>query len=275
MKKLITFSGILLLAAIAMNTGNTKEIEKARETEKTEVKTEGERGSALDELLSHPEVLKAAADNTLKNELQKRIREVSTIKDNYSHIKTMKSTKNGIIVGYDYNISKYGISESVASRIMEKIVRDEREKLEKYDWFNKLDRVRQEAVINLAFNLGVPGLLRFKGTIGYLDRGQYDRAARELLYTSRGSKTLYYRQVKGRAKEISEQLRTGVAKEPFLDTLKRHEGFRKYPYRDSRGIWTVGYGINLQHRGFDQKESLLLLAMGSIENRDILNDYNI
>jgi len=272
MKKLITFSGILLLAAIAMNTGNTKEIESAKTTEIT---AEGETGESLDELLSHPEVLKAAADNTLKNELQKRIKKVSTIKDNYSHIKTMKSTKNGIIVGYDYNISKYGISEDVASRIMEKVVEDERQKLERYDWFNKLDSVRQEAVINLAFNLGVPGLLRFKSTIGYLDRGLYDRAAKELLYTSRGSKTLYYRQVKGRAKEISEQLRTGVAKEPFLATLKRHEGFRKYPYRDSRGIWTVGYGINLQHRGFDQKESLLLLAMGSLENRDILNDYNI
>lgn len=271
MKKLITFSGILLLAAIAMNTGNTQ----VRESTDTAITAEGEESNTLDELLSHPEVLKAAADNTLKKQLQKKIREVSTIKDNYTHIETMKSTKDGIIVGYDYNISKYGISEKAASRILEKIVMDEREKLESYEWFNRLDTVRQEAVINLAFNLGVPGLLRFKGTIGYLDRGEYERAARELLYTSRGSKTLYYRQVKGRAKEIADQLRTGVAKEPFLDTLKRHEGFRKYPYRDSRGIWTVGYGINLQHRGFDQKESLLLVAMASMENSELLEDYNI
>ncbi len=271
MKKLITFSGILLLAAIAMNTGKT-EIRKGADTAIT---AEDGESNALDELLSHPEILEAAADNTLKKQLQKRIREVSTIKDNYTHIETMKSTKDGIIVGYDYNISKYGISERAASRILEKIVMDEREKLENYDWFNKLDRVRQEAVINLAFNLGLPGLLRFKGTIGHLDRGEYDKAARKLLYTSRGSKTLYYRQVKGRAKEIADQLRTGVAKEPFLDTLKRHEGFRKYPYRDSRGIWTVGYGINLQHRGFDPKESLLLVAIGSIENAKLLEDYNI
>jgi len=272
MKKLITFSGILLLAAIAINTGKIKDNGNLKNTS---IVAESTGNESLDELLSHPEILKAAADNTLKDELRKRIEKVSTISDNYAYIETMKATKDGIIVGYDYNISKYGISEEVASTIMEKVAMDERKRLEKYDWFNKLDDVRQDAVLNLTFNLGLPGFLRFKTTIGYLDKGQYDRAARELLYTSRGSKSLYYRQVKGRAKEISEQLRTGVAKEPFLDTLKRHEGFRKYPYRDSRGIWTVGYGINIQNRGFDQKEALMILALGSIENVNILNDYNI
>jgi len=28
--------------------------------------------------------------------------------------------------------------------------------------------------------------------------------------------------------------------------LERDEGFRARPYQDSRGVWTVGYGFNLQ-----------------------------
>jgi|GEM_PF-3203588 len=273
MKKLITISGILLLAAIAIN------IEKnERSTREAVVKEEevvaGKNGeNSLDELLSHPEVLKAAANDSLKNELQQRIDELSKIKYESNYIQTMKSTKNGILVGYDFNITKNGISEEVASTIVEKAVAEDRERLEKYNWFNKLDDVRQGAVLNLTFNMGVGGFLKFKSTISHLNNGNYDAASKSLLYTSRGTKTRYYRQVKGRAKEVSNQLKTGVAKETFLDTLKRHEGFRKYPYRDTRGIWTVGYGINLQHRGFDPEESLMLVAMASIEDAGILKKY--
>lgn len=35
----------------------------------------------------------------------------------------------------------------------------------------------------------------------------------------------------------------------FIDQLKRDEGIRFKPYRDTRGVWTVGYGRNLDvHR---------------------------
>lgn len=29
------------------------------------------------------------------------------------------------------------------------------------------------------------------------------------------------------------------------EMIAKDEGFRSYPYKDSKGIWTVGYGINL------------------------------
>lgn len=32
-------------------------------------------------------------------------------------------------------------------------------------------------------------------------------------------------------------------KEYLLEQLKRHEGFRSHPYRDTVGVWTVGYGF--------------------------------
>lgn len=273
MKKLITISGLLILAAVAVQTidRDTKAEEEVaivqmEETkEEARIKSEIEGAESLDELLSHPEVLKAAADNSLKDELQARIDHLSKTSKNSPYIQTMRSTKDGILVGYNYNITKNGISERVASAVMEKVVEDDRKKLEKYSWFNKLDKVRQGAVLNLTFNMGIGGFMKFDTTIANLERGNYEAAAKSLLYTSRG-KTLYHRQVKGRAREVAEIIRTGVEKESSLATLKRHEGFRKFPYRDSRGIWTVGYGINLEHRGFDTEESLMLLAMAAMED---------
>ena len=37
-----------------------------------------------------------------------------------------------------------------------------------------------------------------------------------------------------------------MASSALIDDLKRHEGFRRFPYKDTEGIWTVGYGWNLE-----------------------------
>jgi len=41
--------------------------------------------------------------------------------------------------------------------------------------------------------------------------------------------------------------------------LKMHEGFRKYPYRDSEGYMTIGYGWNLEAKGLPRDIALILL----------------
>ena len=42
--------------------------------------------------------------------------------------------------------------------------------------------------------------------------------------------------------------------ESVSDRIKRHEGCRLSPYKDSEGIWTVGYGRNLESVPFTQAE---------------------
>jgi len=37
--------------------------------------------------------------------------------------------------------------------------------------------------------------------------------------------------------------------------IKRHEGFRKYPYRDTMGHLTIGYGHNLDALGITRKQA--------------------
>jgi len=51
----------------------------------------------------------------------------------------------------------------------------------KLPWWRSLDEVRQRVVCNLAFNLGVSGLLTFHNTLGAMQRGSYAVAAAGML----------------------------------------------------------------------------------------------
>lgn len=45
----------------------------------------------------------------------------------------------------------------------------------------------------------------------------------------------------------------------LLERLKKEEGYRQFPYLDSVGILTIGYGRNLVTNGMDQDEATWLL----------------
>lgn len=70
-------------------------------------------------------------------------------------------------------------------------------------WIADLDRVRRDVLINMAFNLGVAGLLKFKNTLALVREGRFAEAAAAML------KSKWATQVGGRAVELAEQMRTG------------------------------------------------------------------
>ena len=72
-----------------------------------------------------------------------------------------------------------------------------------YDWFAGLDLVRQDALIDISFNLGQTRLRAFKNALAAMARGDWRAAADEFM-DSRWSK-----QVGNRAKELTEMIRTG------------------------------------------------------------------
>lgn len=45
----------------------------------------------------------------------------------------------------------------------------------------------------------------------------------------------------------------------IVSTIKRHEGYRRHPYRDTEGKLTVGYGRNLDSKGITEEEAHYLL----------------
>ena len=70
-------------------------------------------------------------------------------------------------------------------------------------WFDSLNEARQGVLANMAFNLGVDGLLAFRKTLALVERGDYDAASVEMLDSK------WARQVGQRAQRLSEQMRTG------------------------------------------------------------------
>jgi lysozyme len=72
-------------------------------------------------------------------------------------------------------------------------------------WVADLDPVRLGVLQNMAFNLGVRGLLQFHNTLACVRQERWEDAAKGLLAS------LWARQVKGRAVRLAEEMRSGKA----------------------------------------------------------------
>jgi lysozyme len=70
-------------------------------------------------------------------------------------------------------------------------------------WTASLDPARFDVLMNMCFNLGVDGLLKWRPTLQLIERGEYDSAADKMLAQK------WARQVGQRAVELASQLRTG------------------------------------------------------------------
>lgn len=71
-------------------------------------------------------------------------------------------------------------------------------------WWNTLDEARKGVLVNMAFQMGIDGLLGFKNTLAMIQRGEYDKAATGML------NSLWAKQTPERAKRMATQMRTGV-----------------------------------------------------------------
>ena len=83
------------------------------------------------------------------------------------------------------------------------VVRVQDELTEAFDFYKNLDPVRQDALCNLCFNLGLPRLMKFKLALGHLGNGNFDESADEFL------DSLWATQVGQRAVEVADMIRTG------------------------------------------------------------------
>jgi len=71
------------------------------------------------------------------------------------------------------------------------------------DCFTRLDDARKAVLLNMSFQLGITGLLKFKNTLAKIEAGDYQGAADNML------KSLWARQTPNRANRLAEQMRTG------------------------------------------------------------------
>ncbi len=119
-------------------------------------------------------------------------------------LKPYQDSAGKLTIGAGRCLDTRGISEEEAMHLLANdIVSTYRELGERVALFNHLDDVRQLALVSMAFNLGVDGLLGFKNLLAALLLKHYDLAAEAALDSK------WARQVGHRAVETAEMLRTG------------------------------------------------------------------
>ena len=97
-----------------------------------------------------------------------------------------------------------GISEDEALYLLKNDVNARLNVLENaIDFFARLDDARKGVLLNMSFQLGIAGLLKFKSTLSYIESGDYENASANML------KSLWARQTPNRAGRLAEQMRTG------------------------------------------------------------------
>ena len=119
-------------------------------------------------------------------------------------LKPYRDTVGKLTIGVGRNLDDRGISKDEALYMLENDIRIAEEELDqRIPWWRDLDDVRQEILLNMAFNLGVPGLMKFKNFLRALREGNYARASDEMLASK------WAIQVGRRADELSRAMREG------------------------------------------------------------------
>ncbi len=107
-------------------------------------------------------------------------------------------------VGVGRNLEGKGITEEEAMYLLDNDIKDFQESLSKeLLWFDSLDECRRNILTNMAFNLGVSGLLKFKNTLAAIENKNWEEAASQML------ESRWAEQVGSRAVELSELMKTG------------------------------------------------------------------
>lgn len=97
-----------------------------------------------------------------------------------------------------------GITKNAAFYLLRHdIERVEKECKKKIAFYTLLDDERQYALLDMAFNLGIAGLLKFKKMLMAMACGYFEDAAKECLNSK------YAKEVGQRSKRIAETIRTG------------------------------------------------------------------
>jgi lysozyme len=115
-----------------------------------------------------------------------------------------RCTSGKLTIGVGHNIEDNGLTDKVVMMILDDDITEAVKQLHfHFHWFQELDNVRQDALIDMVFNLGIGRFLSFKKTISALSAGDYNNAAAEMLQSQ------WVQQVGNRAVELSEMVRTG------------------------------------------------------------------
>lgn len=106
-------------------------------------------------------------------------------------------------IGYGFNLEAQPMPKEVADLWLRILIDDIRERLSKYDWYNKLNADRKTVIIDMCYQMGMSGVFNFENMIDALEAGNYETAAYEIM------DSLYAKRHRNRAKRNSDAMLTG------------------------------------------------------------------
>jgi len=109
---------------------------------------------------------------------------------------------NHFSVGYGTNLMD-GISRAEAQLLLTHRLAIREEQLKRYSWYKKANNTRKAVLLDMAYNLGLGGILGFKSMIWALDRGYYHGAANQL------KSSVWCKQVKTRCTHLYKLMWNG------------------------------------------------------------------
>lgn len=119
-------------------------------------------------------------------------------------LKAYLDTRGVLTIGCGRNLDDVGISEGEAIYLLRNdIERVQVQAATNFSWYSSLSPARQNAVLDMCFNLGVDGFKKFTRMIAAIEAADWDRAASEMQASD------WAAQVKGRAVELAAMMRTG------------------------------------------------------------------
>ncbi len=97
---------------------------------------------------------------------------------------------NKLTIGVGRNLEDRGITENEAKYLLNNDIMQTHNELScKYPFYDMLDDTRQEVLINMAFQLGLNGLSKFKKTLEFIEKGMYKSASEEMLNSNWAKQT--------------------------------------------------------------------------------------
>jgi lysozyme len=139
-----------------------------------------------------------------RSEMEKLLEMLKRHEGVKSHVYLCSAGYETIGVGRNISKSGIGLSDDEVDYLLENdITRVIKELSSEYPWFNDLDDVRKDAMIDISFNLGATRLRGFKNALSAMESADYILAAKEFLDSK------WSRDVKGRSHELASMIETG------------------------------------------------------------------
>jgi lysozyme len=126
------------------------------------------------------------------------------LRDEGMRLRPYRDSVGKLTIGIGRNLDDVGISEAEAVMLLENDLGSARRGLQTaLPWTAELDEVRFGALLNMCFNLGLVGLLKFTHFLASLQAGDWKMASLSML------NSMWAGQVGVRAQRLATQIETG------------------------------------------------------------------